>query len=202
VAPAYAAGFVLGIGLITPIGMQNLFVLNQGLRVGFPRVLVAIVAAGISDTTLIVIGATGASAVLAVAPTARAVLLAIGFAFLVVLGIGYLVRTPPGAMKRPPPRRSAVFLQTVAVSFLNPHAVLDTVGVIGGAIAAQPGHSRLAFALGSVSASWTWFLLLGGAASMFTRLVNFRTRLWIQRGSGVVMLAFSGLLLWKLIALD
>ena len=162
-APAYAAGFVLGIGLITPIGMQNLFVLNQGLRVGFPRVLVAITAAGFSDTTLIIIGATGTSAVLAVAPTARAVFLAIGFAFLLVLGVGYLVRTPPGAMDRSPPRRSAVFLQTVAVSFLNPHAVLDTVGVIGGAIAAQPGHSRLAVALGSVRASWTWFLFLGGA---------------------------------------
>ncbi|MBW3645555.1 MAG: hypothetical protein KY441_08635 [Actinobacteria bacterium] len=44
------------------------------------------------------------------------------------------------------------------MSLLNPHAVLDTVGVIGTAIAAQEAVAQSAFAGGALTASWLWFL--------------------------------------------
>jgi L-lysine exporter family protein LysE/ArgO len=41
----------------------------------------------------------------------------------------------------------------VGVSLFNPHAVLDTIGIIGGVIAAQAAEEQLSFAAGTVSAS-------------------------------------------------
>lgn len=52
----------------------------------------------------------------------------------------------------------AIARNTAAVSLLNPHAVLDTVGVIGTAIAAQEAVAQSAFAGGALTASWLWFL--------------------------------------------
>jgi arginine exporter protein ArgO len=46
------------------------------------------------------------------------------------------------------------------VSLLNPNAILDTVGVIGAAIAAQEVTGRTAFAGGALTASWVWFVAL------------------------------------------
>lgn len=195
---AFASGLVLGFALITPIGAQNLFVLNQGLRTGFPRVLIAVAAAGICDSLLIALGAGGSAAILAGAPRLREALIVFGVAFLVVLGVRALLTRPEDAEVEAKSRWSGIAAGTVGVSLLNPHAILDTVGVIGGAIAGQEAADQLPFATGAVSASWLWFLFLGvGAAAMQTRLTP-ATRLWIQRFSGVLMLLFAALLAQEL----
>jgi L-lysine exporter family protein LysE/ArgO len=191
---AFASGLILGFALIGPIGAQNLFVINQGLRTGFPSVLVAIAAAGICDSLLIALGAGGSAAILAGAPRLREVLIVFGVAFLVVLGMRALLTRPDDPNVEGESKWSGIVARSVGVSLLNPHAILDTVGVIGGAIAAQQAADQLSFATGAVSASWLWFLFLGvGAAAMQARL-TLATRLWIQRLSGVLMLFFAALL--------
>lgn len=191
---AFASGLVLGFALIIPIGAQNLFVLNQGISTGFPRVLIAVAAAGICDSLLIALGAGGSAAILASAPRLRETLIVLGVAFLVVLGARALLTRPEDEEGEAESRWSGIAAGTVGVSLLNPHAILDTVGVIGGAIAGQEAADQLPFATGAVSASWLWFLFLGvSAAAMRTRLTP-ASRLWIQRFSGVLMLVFGALL--------
>ena len=52
----FLLGLVLGLALIIPIGVQSLFVLNQGLSVGFPRAFLGVAAVCSCDTLLIVLG--------------------------------------------------------------------------------------------------------------------------------------------------
>jgi L-lysine exporter family protein LysE/ArgO len=189
------SGLLLGLALIMPIGPQNLFVLNQGLRVGFPRALAAVLATGACDTFLIVLGAVGAAKLLAAAPGLREALILLGVTFLVVLGLSALLRHSEGAEDyQASARLTSVGIQAAGVSLLNPHAVLDTVGVIGGAVAAQAAQHRLTFALGAVSASYLWFFLLAIFASALKSRLTIKVRLWIQRGSGLLMLIFAGIL--------
>ena len=133
--------------------------MNQGLRFGYPRVLTGIVTASLCDTLLIVLGTAGASALLADADERVPVLL-IGIAFLAIFGV-LAFRPPPEeeadeveSVGRP----LAMIAQTVGVSLFNPHAVLETVGVLGGAVAAQSARNRIGFALGVIAASWVWFV--------------------------------------------
>jgi L-lysine exporter family protein LysE/ArgO len=92
----------------------------------------------------------------------------------------------------------AIMAQAVGVSVLNPHAILDTIGILGAAIAVQATHERLAFAAGVVGASWVWYLVLGlGAAILQRRITPFAT-LCIQRVSGTLMLVFAGILALEL----
>jgi len=195
----FLLGLSLGLAIILPIGAQSLFVINQGLLAGFPRACVGVVAVCCCDSLLIVLGAAGASALL-VALGYREVLIVTGSAFLVVVGLLTLRACPPRhADAKRLTHVGATVAQAVGVSVLNPHALLDTIGVLGAAIAAQAAQERITFAAGAVSASWVWYLLLSmGAATLQGRLTLCK-RLWIQRASGVLMLIFAGVLMLELV---
>lgn len=189
---AFFTGLALGFALIVPIGAQNVFVFGQGVALGMPRALWAVAGAGLCDTLLIVLGATGASALLDSVPGLRPAMLAAGALFLAHLGIRSL-RTTPAAIEEASGDWSPALTmrRTAAVSLLNPHAILDTVGVLGAAITAQAAAARPAFAAGAVSASWMWFLLLAGAATAMRRAMTARRRVWFDRASGVILLVFA-----------
>jgi L-lysine exporter family protein LysE/ArgO len=196
----FVFGLLFGLATAFPVGVQSFVVMNQGLRFGYPRVLTGIITASLCDTLLIVLGAAGASALLAGADE-RVPVLIIGIAFLAVFGV-LAFRAPPEeeadeveSVGRP----LAMIAQTVGVSLFNPHAVLETVGVLGGAIAAQSAGNRVGFALGVIAASWVWFVMVGFGASALQERLTAPARLWMQRGSGVMMLALAAVLATRLV---
>lgn len=194
---AFFFGLLFGMATAFPVGVQSFVVLNQGLKVGYPRVFFGIVTASCCDTLLIVLGAAGVSVILHAPGTREAVIL-VGVVFLLVMGVLALRTSSNDEEVKSLMRPTAMVAQTVGVSLLNPHAVLETVGVLGAAIAAQTAENRLEFAVGVISASWVWFLMIGLGASVLQRWLTSPVRLWIQRGSGALMLALAGVLALKL----
>jgi L-lysine exporter family protein LysE/ArgO len=195
----FVFGLLFGLATAFPVGLQSFVVMNQGLRFGYPRVLTGIITASLCDTLLIVLGAAGASALLADADERVPVIL-VGITFLAVFGVLAFRAAPEeeaGEVKSVG-RPLAMIAQTVGVSLFNPHAVLETVGILGGAIAAQSAENRIEFACGVVAASWVWFLMVGFGASALQRRLTAPARLWMQRGSGVMMLALAAVLVTRL----
>ena len=47
-----------------------------------------------------------------------------------------------------------------SVSLLNPHAIMDTIGVIGTSSLTYSGPDKWLFALACIAISWLWFLAL------------------------------------------
>ena len=195
----FVFGLLFGLATAFPVGLQSFVVMNQGLRFGYPRVLTGIITASLCDTLLIMLGAVGASALLADADERVPVIL-VGITFLAVFGVLAFRAAPEeeaGEVKSVG-RPLAMIAQTVGVSLFNPHAVLETVGILGGAIAAQSAENRIEFACGVVAASWVWFLMVGFGASALQRRLTAPARLWMQRGSGVMMLALAAVLVTRL----
>ncbi|MDW2083494.1 LysE/ArgO family amino acid transporter, partial [Vibrio sp. 1640] len=63
--------------------------------------------------------------------------------------------------------RRTVILGALAVTVLNPHLYLDTVVILGSIGGQFEGHDRIAFALGTIMASFVWFYTLSmGAAKL------------------------------------
>jgi L-lysine exporter family protein LysE/ArgO len=193
VTAAFFTGLAIGLALIVPIGAQNVFVFGQGVSLGMPRALWAVVGAGVCDTILIVLGAAGTSALLNSVPGLRPAMLVAGALFLTYLGVKSL-RTKPTELDDETGvwSRGQVLRRTMAVSLLNPHAILDTVGVLGAAITAQAVATRVPFAAGAVFASWAWFLVLATAAHALRRFMTKERRVWFDRVSGVILLVFAG----------
>ena len=58
---AFVFGPLFGIASAFPVGVQSFVVMNQGLRFGYPKVMVGIVTVSLCDSVLILLGAAGAS---------------------------------------------------------------------------------------------------------------------------------------------
>ena len=161
---AFFHGFILALGLILPLGVQNLFVLQQGMLQ--PRLLQAapaVVTAALCDTVLICCAVGGMSLVLLELAYLRIGLIALGSLFLFYMGwknwCGSQTLAAPGIRTRVLGTREQV-LFALSVSLLNPYAFMDILGVIGTSSLQYAGGEKLAFTVAPVLVSGLWFPLL------------------------------------------
>ena len=151
-------GILLAFGLILPLGVQNVFVFTQGVtQASLLRALPAMITAAMCDTVLIVLSILGLSLIVLQFDWLRIVLLVGGIIFLLYMG---KVIWSSGAaniegQEALPLKKQIVF--ALSVSLLNPHALLDTIGVIGTSAVKYSGQDQWFFTIACVLVSWIWF---------------------------------------------
>lgn len=186
---AFLHGILLAFGLILPLGVQNVFVFNQGAQQpSFWRSLPAVITAGVCDTILIVLAVTGISAIITAFSTLKLLLMIVGILFLFYMGwsIWSSKTNPETSQSSMQPKQQIIFATTV--SLLNPHAILDTIGVIGTSSLAYSGTERLVFTLSCVVVSWLWFIGLALAGRTIGRIDSGGTLLYvINKGSAIII---------------
>ncbi|MGX9133766.1 LysE/ArgO family amino acid transporter [Rummeliibacillus sp. JY-2-4R] len=163
---AYIHGFILALGLILPLGVQNVFVFSQGgTQPNILKALPASLTAAISDTLLIVLAVFGVSMIVFQYEWVRIFLLIGGILFLLYMGKVIWSSSSLNVEKEQALPIKKQILFALSVSLLNPHALLDTVGVIGTSALKYSGEDQLFFTLACISVSWLWFvgLMIVGA---------------------------------------
>ncbi len=79
-------GVLLAIGLILPLGAQNIFVFYQGAnQTKFRRALPAVITAGLCDSLLIILAVVGVSLILMSFPILQMIVYIIGLVFLLYM---------------------------------------------------------------------------------------------------------------------
>ena len=165
-------GLVLAFGLILPLGAQNVFVFNQGAaQPTIWRALPVVVTAFLCDMLLILLAVLGVSLVVLTIAWLKTVLYAVGVCFL--LYMGYLTwrsrpTTDNNEAQRFSAKRQVMF--AASVSLLNPHAILDTIGVIGTSSLSYTGVEKWGFTIACVIVSCLWFFGLAIAGRTAGRL--------------------------------
>ena len=156
---AFLHGYLLSFGLILPLGPQNTFVFTQGAtQPKLIRALPVAVAASLADTFLILLAVFGVSVIVLTIPIIKTILTIIGIGFLLYIGWVTWKSEPTTNDKSgefDSLQKRIVF--TLSVSLLNPHAILDTIGVIGTSAITYNGNERFAFTLACIFNSWLWF---------------------------------------------
>lgn len=158
-------GIILAFGLILPLGVQNIFVFNQGAaHKKLSKALPVILTASICDTLLIGMAVSGVSIIVFSFEWLRNMLFIIGMIFLIYMGWG-MWRTKTQGDQQPSRAFSTKQQITFAasVSLLNPHAIMDTIGVIGTSSLVYSGLGKWVFALACIGVSWIWFFSLAFA---------------------------------------
>lgn len=157
---AFLHGIFLAFGLILPLGVQNVFVFNQGARQPtLLKALPVVVTAALCDTLLISLAVMGVSLVVLTFAWLKTALYVIGFFFLAYMG--WLTwKSEPSINGEQQEGFSAKkqMMFAASVSLLNPHAILDTIGVIGTSSLSYAGSEKWSFLIASVLVSWAWFL--------------------------------------------
>lgn len=161
---AFIQGILLSFGLILPLGAQNIFIFNQGaLHRKWRAALPAVITASICDTLLILLAVWGVSLLVLTLSWLKVVLAIVGVLFL--LYIGWMIWNSDTDSDATIDRSvkwtmSKQILFCMSVSLLNPHAILDTVGVIGTTSLSFQGNEKIIFTSACILVSWIWFLSL------------------------------------------
>ncbi|MBW4835719.1 MAG: LysE/ArgO family amino acid transporter [Staphylococcaceae bacterium] len=193
-------GFLLAIGLILPLGAQNVFVFNQGanqskLIKAFP----AVITAGICDSILISLAVIGVSLVLMSLPLLQIVIYIIGLIFLLYMAWTLWNETPDPIKQEGGLSTTKQISFALSVSLLNPHAIMDTIGVIGTSASAYEGHNKFAFTLTCIFVSWIWFIFLALVGkSVGTIDKSGKLLVVINKLSSIIILAVAILIIKKL----
>ncbi|RJS58885.1 LysE/ArgO family amino acid transporter [Bacillus sp. PK3_68] len=183
-------GIILAFGLILPLGVQNVFVFSQGAtQPKLFQALPAAITAALCDTLLIILAVFGLSVIVLQFEWLRVSLMIVGILFLLYMGYAIWRSAPMDTEenKALSIRRQIIF--ALSVSLLNPHAILDTVGVIGTSALRYVGTEQVFFTIACVTVSWIWFLGLTIAGAIMKKL----------DGTGGLMNIFnkcSGLFIW------
>ncbi|KFF71521.1 arginine exporter ArgO [Pectobacterium brasiliense] len=187
----YLQGVLLGAAMILPLGPQNAFVMNQGIRRQY-HLMVALLCA-VSDMVLIAAGIFGGSALLSQSSLLLGAVTWGGVAFLLWFGWGAMktafskniALASAEVMKQ---SRWRIIATMLAVTWLNPHVYLDTFVVLGSLGSQFADDARSWFALGTMTASFTWFFALALLASWLAPWLNTpRVQRVINFFVGVVM---------------
>lgn len=199
---ALLTGFAVSISLILAIGAQNAFVLRMGLLRS--HVLPLVLFCALSDAILITAGVAGFGAITSALPWLPMVMALAGAIFLIFYGFTRAKEAWTGTAgmeiggAEMPLRK--VLLTAAAITWLNPHVYLDTLGLIG-AVSVQyfTTGGKLAFGIGAVAASFVFFFSLGFGARMLAPLMR-SPKAWrlLDAGIAVVMWVLAAKLLLSL----
>ncbi len=158
---AFIYGVILAFGLIIPLGMQNVFIFNQGVsqkkwRHAIPSVLTAF----ICDALLITSAVTGVSLIVFSLPMVRNIIYILGIIFLIYMGVSVWKNSESSQLSVAPLTSSKQMLFAISVSLLNPHAIIDSVAVIGANSLNFPGVEKWFFTSACLLVSLLWFTSL------------------------------------------
>jgi len=191
---AAVTGFATAFSLILAIGAQNMMVLRQGLARA--HIFWVCLFCAFSDTVLIIAGVLGFGALIEKFPNIITIIKWGAVAFLLVYAAMRLWAAYKGDYDAQVAGKAqslgAVIAAIFAVTWLNPHVYLDTLALIGSISTQYAGTQKLAFTLGAVISSFTFFFGLGYGARIVAPYFA-SARMWraLDIGIACVMIAIA-----------
>lgn len=195
-------GFTLTLSMIIPIGSQNSMLLSQGINKNHHLMTAGLFM--LYDAILISLGVLGGSLILSTNDMLFSILTWGGIIFLLCYG-AMSFKAAYFCLKADENNVTAhksvkiIVLTSLIVTFLNPHAYIDTVMVIGSVGGQHAGDAKIYFLIGAILGSIVWFSTLAlGAAKLSTQLSKPRVKSTIDFCIGLVMwfVAFSLFMSW------
>jgi len=194
-------GFVIGLGLIAPLGLQNTWVLNHGIRQHYHFTAAAICAG--CDILLINLGIYGNAFLNSGDGTLAYIATLVSVIFLGCYAIYLLFRVGQKVLRGVTAEAAAsalngskglwiVIAGTMVVSLLNPHVLVERIVILGAISSDIQTDNRIPFAIGAVIASFVWFFAISsGAARVGDVLSKPRVRLAFDLTVAVMLVGFA-----------
>ncbi len=187
---AFWYGVILAFGLIIPLGIQNIFIINQGAsQPKWVQTIPGVLTAFICDALLISGAVMGVSLAVLSIPWVKTIVYYVGLVFLIYMGwVTWRSSSQPTDSFQPLSSRQQIYF-AASVSLLNPHAVLDSVAVIGTNSLHFIGTDKWLFTFACILVSFCWFVGLSLIGRLFKQKESNHTALkWLNK--------FSALTIW------
>ena len=190
----FGSGFMMQLGMIMSIGLQNIYIIRKGIKREYPF-LVALTCA-VCEVILIAISVLGAKALMESIPAFKSVLSMVATLFLGGYGSLALYRAicgksgPEKVTETKATLRGSLFL-AVGFSLLNPQAIFESILFFGG-VAPKFGDAAPVFISGALLATTLWLFSLAAVATYgFPREPSQRFMRVLEAVSGTIMLVLA-----------
>ena len=198
---AFFYGAFLALGLIIPLGVQNIFIFNQGAhQQHFLHALPSVFTAIVCDSILIMSAVLGVSAIVLAIPWLKTIVMLLGILFLLYMG-WHSWHTKPSHLRegKKPLSAKKQIIFAASVSLLNPHALMDTMGVIGTVSLQFLGQEKLVFTAACILISVFWFFGLSVLGHYLLRLdKSGRYLKFMNKLSAIIVWTIAGYMAWML----
>jgi len=201
-------GLAIGLAIAAPVGPIGLLCIRRSLAQGQLAGFVTGLGAAAADGVYGAIGAFGITAISALLVDQERWLALAGGLFLIWLGIAGMRRPP--ASEAAAPSRSArdlagYFFSTFGLTLTNPATILSFAAVFAGlglgargasGMSAGSASAALVIIAGVFLGSGAWWLFLSGAVGWLRTRLGPGLLVWINRLSGLVLIAFGLFAVW------
>jgi len=194
-------GLLIGFSIAAPVGPIGVLCIRRTLADGRVMGLAVGLGAAAADAVYGAIAGFGLTAVSSLLVRQQWVLRLIGGLFLCYLGVRTFLASPArDAAQAGGASLLGAFTATFGLTLANPATILSFVAVFAGLGIAGAGSWREATVLvaGVFLGSALWWLMLSGAVGALRSRLDLRALRWINRASGLVLLAFGiAALAWR-----
>jgi L-lysine exporter family protein LysE/ArgO len=195
-------GFMLGMAYVAPIGMQNIYVINNAIGNSRKKAYMVALITIFFDISLAVACFFGMGAIMERNYILKLIILLFGG--LAVIYIGFkLIKSEPETNKEVDINKTIpqVIFACFLVTWANPQALIDGSLLLGGFKAIlSPEFSKI-FIIGVALASTTWFLGITTIASVFKNNINNKIIRIINIICGTVLVYYGVKLIFSFISL-
>lgn len=185
-------GFLLGLAYVAPIGVQNIYVINSGIRLKRTKAYAVAFIIAFFDISLALACYFGVGLLLENNEMLKQVVLLLGSIAMLIIGI-QLIRAKHTNNKATFKEQSIpmIFLTGMIVTWFNPQAIIDGTLLLGGFRATIEGGVSNWFIIGVSIASLSWFLFVITITSFLKSSFTDKTLKVISIICGIVILFFA-----------
>ena len=187
-------GLALGFSIAAPVGPIGVLCIQRTLNAGRLVGFVSGLGAATADFCYASLGVFGFAMVAQLLIAGRVWMHVIGGVFLLYLGVRTFVSTPSKRAAAASPRRGIVgaYLSTVGLTLTNPATIFSFAAIFAGlGLGAASAGSATTLVGGVFLGSASWWLILSNSVALVGRAIRPEHLRWINRISGVVILAFG-----------
>ena len=195
-------GFLIGLAIAAPVGPIAVLCIRRTLENGGWSGLATGLGAATADGMYGAIAAFGISAVSSRLVDYQDPIRLLGGVALMYIG-WRMFGTNPGASAKPASAQGVggAYVSAVLLTLTNPETILYFVAVFAGlglASSDTTGSRAAVLVTGVFIGSAAWWLFLVGLVSRFRRFLTPTRRIWINRFSGSILIAFGALALFSI----
>jgi len=195
----FAKGLLIGFSIAAPVGPIGVLCIRQTLTYGIMVGFACGFGAAAADVIYGLIGGLGLTFISSFLISQKTILSIAGGIFLGYLGIKTLLEKPAEETTHAQHQNLvSSFLSTFFLTLTNPMTILSFTAVLAGlglGSADATYLTALALVFGIFIGSLMWWLILCGSVAYFRDKVTSENLLWINRTSGLIILAFAVVIL-------
>lgn len=189
-------GLALGFAYVAPLGMQNIFVVNNALTRKTREAMATTLAVIFFDISLALACFYGIGRLMELYPLLEKIIIYAGGALVVYIGLSLIfTKVQDLEIKEDDQGLIKAITQAGIVTWLNPQAIIDGTLFLGAFRASLETSLSIYFILGVTLASFLWFSLLTIGVRSFKNLINAKVLQVIQWICGAILVFYGARLI-------